>query len=294
VDPAIQELIDADDINGALGSLNLNSNSSASLLKAVEHRYLRDISNIQLTITYREAMEYVSAAHKEEALSALRQSKARVETQLETFRERIAGIAGELCPICYDVPESVIYTPCCSHMYCARCILKWLRQNRSCPMCRAGLRTEQLVLINDGTSSPASPDIEPSANAYPPRKSAVLLKLLKDNPTEKTLVFSNHDNPFLSLADDCEQANIKYKIIKGNSNSINKSISDFEKGKIQVLFMNSRELGVGLNIVAATQVILYHALRPEEEKQVVGRALRMGRTAPLTVHKLLHEGEVGL
>ena len=86
-------------------------------------------------------------------------------------------------------------------------------------MCRAALRTEQLVLINDGTSSPASPDIEPSANAYPPRKSAVLLKLLKDNPTEKTLVFSNHDNPFLSLADDCEQANIKYKIIKGNSNS---------------------------------------------------------------------------
>ena len=290
VDPAVQELIDADDIAGALGSLNLNSNSAASLLHAVEHRYLRDISNIQLTITYREAMEYVSAAHKEEALAALRQSKARVETQLQTFRERIAGIAGELCPICYDVPESVIYTPCCSHMYCARCILKWLRQNRSCPMCRAGLRTDQLVLINDGTSLNITPDIEQG----PPRKSAVLLKLLKDNPTAKTLVFSNYDNPFTNLADDCEQANIKYKIIKGNSNSINKSIADFEKGKIQVLFMNSRELGVGLNIVAATQVVLYHALRPEDEKQVVGRALRMGRTAPLTVHKLLHEGEVSL
>ena len=157
-------------------------------------------------------------------------------------------------------------------------------------MSRAGLRTDQLVLINDGTSLNITPDIEQG----PPRKSAVLLKLLKDNPTAKTLVFSNYDNPFTSLADDCEQANIKYKIIKGNSNSINKSIADFEKGKIQVLFMNSRELGVGLNIVAATQVILYHALRPEDEKQVVGRALRMGRTAPLTVHKLLHEGEVSL
>jgi SNF2 family DNA or RNA helicase len=58
--------------------------------------------------------------------------------------------------------------------------------------------------------------------------------------------------------------------------------------------MNSRELGVGLNIVAATDVVIYHALNQEEEKQVVGRALRMGRTAPLTVHKLLHEGEQAL
>jgi len=287
VDPAVQELIDADDIHGALGVLNINSNSAASLLKAVEHRYLRDISNIQLTITYREAMEYMSAAHKEEAIATLRRSKERVETQLQTFRERIAGIAEELCPICYDPPASVIYTPCCSHMYCASCILKCMRLNGQCPMCRTRLRTDQLVHVAE---QPAPLVVQ---DAGPPRKSAVLLRLLKENPGEKVLVFSNYDNPFVALADDCEQAQIKYKIIKGNSNSINKSIADFEKGKIQVLFMNSRELGVGLNIVAATHVVLYHALRPEDEKQVVGRALRMGRTAPLTVHKLLHEGEVG-
>lgn len=287
VDPAVQELIDADDIHGALGALNINSNSAASLLKAVEHRYLRDISNIQLTITYREAMEYVSAGHKEEAINSLRRSKERVETQLQTFRERISGIADELCPICYDPPASVIYTPCCNHMYCASCILKCMRLNGQCPMCRARLRTEQLVLVGE------QPAQDASANAQPPRKSAILLRLLKENPGEKILVFSHYDNPFVALADDCEQAQIKYKILRGNSNSINKTIADFEKGKIQVLFMNSRELGVGLNVVAATQVVLYHALRPEDEKQVVGRALRMGRTAPLTVHKLVHDGEVG-
>jgi SNF2 family DNA or RNA helicase len=75
-------------------------------------------------------------------------------------------------------------------------------------------------------------------------------------------------------------------------NVIAKAIEDFEAGKIQVLFLNSRELGVGMNLITATDVILYHALTPEEEKQVVGRALRMGRTAPLHVHKLHHEGEM--
>ena len=81
------------------------------------------------------------------------------------------------------------------------------------------------------------------------------------------------------------------KTAKGSGATINKTIENFEKGKIQVLFLNSRELGTGLNLVSATDIILYHALTPSLENQVVGRALRMGRTAPLTVHKLLHEGE---
>jgi len=39
-------------------------------------------------------------------------------------------------------------------------------------------------------------------------------------------------------------------------------------------------------------VILFHAMTHEEEKQVIGRACRMGRTEPLQCIKLVHEGEV--
>ena len=285
IDPQVQNLIDADDIDSALGILNLNTRTSTNLLQAVEHRYIRDISNIELTISYRNAMEYVSNSHKEEALTTLRSSKTRVETQLATFRERIQGLEGELCPICYDVPSSVIYSPCCNHLFCPSCILKCLRMNDKCPMCRTKVRTQDLTHINKANESSIV------QTEQIPRKHEVLLKLLMDNPEGRFLVFSNYDNPFNALADDCEQKNIKYKILKGNSNTINKAINDFDKGKIRVLFMNSREVGMGLNIVSATHVILYHALRPEEEKQVVGRALRMGRIAPLSVHKLRHEGE---
>lgn len=284
IDSDVQQLIDADDIDGALSALHLNTYSSSNLLSAVEHRYIRDISNIELTITYRAAMEYVSITHKEEAIASLRKSKERVETQLATFRERLASLKEELCPICYDQPTSTIYSPCCNHLYCSSCILKCLRLNGSCPMCRTAIHMNQLVHIKEHT------DTAITTSAIP-RKHEMLLKILKENPEESFLVFSNYDNPFLSLADECEQAKIKYKILKGNAMSINKSIEDFDKGKIRVLFMNSREVGMGLNIVSAKHVVLYHSLRPEEEKQVVGRALRMGRVAPLTVHKLLHEGE---
>lgn len=284
VDRDIQQLIDADDIHGALGALHLNTHTSMNLISAVETRYLKDIEHIQNTITYRENMEYVSASQKEDALAQLRRTKQRTEDQLNTFRTRLTGLSGELCPICYDIPTDVIYTPCCNHLYCAGCILKCLRLQGKCPMCRGHVGADQLVHIQDSSSS------TPLENG-PPRKRDILLQLLKESPKGRFLVFSHHDNPFENLGTDCEDAKIKYKILKGNMHGINKAVEDFEKGKIQVLFLNSRELGVGLNLVSATHVILYHSLKSEEEKQVIGRALRMGRVAPLTVHKLHHAGE---
>ena len=41
----------------------------------------------------------------------------------------------------------------------------------------------------------------------------------------------------------------------------------------------------------ASHVVLFHAMTPEEEKQAIGRAYRLGRKDPLHVLKLLHEGE---
>ena len=290
VDPNIQQLIDADDIGGALDSLHLQSRTVGNLLEAVEARYMKDIHNIQTTISYRESMEYVSERHKEEALAALRRSKERAETQLAAFRERLGALKSEspeLCPICYDTPTDVIYTPCCQHIYCAGCILKCLRTNGSCPMCRAKLGAGHLVRLEKEKKE------EPKEEPKEPKKRDKLLEVLKANPKGRFLVFSHHDNPFDNFGIDCDDAKISYRILKGNAQVIAKAVDDFEKGKLQVLFLNSRELGVGMNLVSATDVILYHALTPEEEKQVVGRALRMGRVAPLHVHKLHHAGEAG-
>jgi len=137
-------------------------------------------------------------------------------------------------------------------------------------MCRTGLGAGHLVHLQkeDGVQRP-----EPAE----PKKRTKLLEILKEKPKGRFLVFSNHDNPFDDFGTDCDDARISYRILKGNAQVIAKAVEDFEKGKLQVLFLNSRELGVGMNLVSATDVILYHALTPEEEKQVVGRALRMGR-----------------
>jgi SNF2 family DNA or RNA helicase len=58
--------------------------------------------------------------------------------------------------------------------------------------------------------------------------------------------------------------------------------------------MNARHVGAGLNLEAASHVVLYHRMNLEMEKQVIGRAVRFERKADLQVVHLVHEGETGV
>ena len=82
------------------------------------------------------------------------------------------------------------------------------------------------------------------------------------------------------------------KLVKGNKDVIAQTLKSFQKGDTNVLLLNSIQAGAGLNITAATHVILLHAMTHEEEKQILGRAYRLGRTEPLDVIRLLHPDEM--
>ena len=68
---------------------------------------------------------------------------------------------------------------------------------------------------------------------------------------------------------------------------------NFENGSIDIILLNSQHNGAGIDLPTATHVILYHKLRDDLEKQVIGRALRIGRpkTLPLHIHKLCYPNE---
>jgi hypothetical protein len=105
-------------------------------------------------------------------------------------------------------------------------------------------------------------------------------------------VFSRYDNPFHTIATDLESLSISVKQVRGNKDVISSTLKLFQKGDTKVLLLNSIQAGAGLNITAATHVILLHAMTHEEEKQILGRAYRLGRTEPLEVIRLLHPDEM--
>ena len=76
------------------------------------------------------------------------------------------------------------------------------------------------------------------------------------------------------------------KFREGLKHDIEK-ITSFKNGKIQVIFLNSKNNGAGINLQEATDIILYHEMNENIIKQIIGRANRIGRTDKLFVHHLI-------
>jgi SNF2 family DNA or RNA helicase len=115
---------------------------------------------------------------------------------------------------------------------------------------------------------------------------------LSVNPSGKFLIFSRYDNTFSNIFGAIEERGIKVKQLKGSMDSVAATLRQFDAGKIQCLLLNSRYAGSGLNITSASHVVLMHSMTHEEEKQILGRAYRSGRSDPLHVYKLLYQNEL--
>lgn len=158
----------------------------------------------------------------------------------------------------------------------------------TCPLCRAQINAKQLR----GLSTENTNTVQNDESNTLLKKNDQLIQLLKQNPKGKFLVFSRYDNPFSLIHSELEQIQITVKQLKGNKDVIASTLKAFQRGDVEVLLLNSIEAGAGLNITDATHVVLLHAMTHEEEKQILGRAYRLGRTTPLEVIRLLHPDEL--
>jgi hypothetical protein len=286
-------MIHAGNIEGALQELGISENTTTNLVEAVTLEREKELDRLQKTLAFKSSLEYATPQAKELALATLQSKITSIQSQLVSIRERITTTQSEECPICYDDPKanSGTMTPCCHRLFCAACILQSLSRGLSCPMCRSPIQTNQLVQIVDESKvnkKKSKKDDGPQRLLTKPRQ---LLKFLKESPEARVLVFSRYDNPFVTLERECDGEGISYHTLRGNKDVIAATIKSFEKGEKRVLFLPTESMGAGLNLVSATHIVLLHAMTPEEEKQAVGRAYRLGRTDPLQVVRLLHEGE---
>jgi hypothetical protein len=290
VNSTIQTMLHAGNIEGALHELGVPTNTTLNLVEIVTIEKEKELERLKKVFTFKESMEYSTAQSKEAALEILRGKIASIELQLKTFRERLLNITIEDCPICYENPRenSGTLTPCCHRIFCGGCILNSLTRTMACPMCRTSIQPSQLTQLVEVSSTLK---IASSTENELLSKQKQLLKILKDEPNARVLIFSRYENPFLYLERDCDIEGITYTTLRGNKDMIASTIRSFEKGEKRVLFLSTEFAGAGLNLVSATHVILLHAMTMEEQKQVIGRAYRLGRTDDLTVIHLLHEGE---
>lgn len=203
----------------------------------------------------------------------------------------------EACPVCLDALNEPVITAC-AHTFDYSCIEQVIERQHKCPMCRAEITdTSSLVRPAVALGEDASAlDVDPEDSSS---KIEALIKILTAQgqaPDTKTVVFSQWTS-FLDLIEpQLEKHGIQYARIDGKMNSTKRDAAMdalTNDPECTVLLASLNVCSVGLNLVAANQVILADSWwAPAIEDQAVDRVYRLGQKRPTTVWRLIMEGSV--
>ena len=117
-------------------------------------------------------------------------------------------------------------------------------------------------------------------------KHEIILDICKQ-PNSKVIIFSYHDRTFEPILSLCMENDIKCIQLGGNADIQHKKLESFRHGECDVLFLNAKQDGAGLNLVEASDVIFYHKMSEYYTAQIIGRVNRIGRTKSANIHKIV-------
>lgn len=291
------EALHAGDVGGAMSALGLKGTSKEGIVERVTAALRGEVVKAEKMLAFKREMEYSSMAAKAEGVRKAEERVAAARSQLADLESRVSAAfgGGVMCPICYEPPSTMTLTPCCRQAFCLACLCECVRGKPICPLCRTGIASPKDLLVvgsdTDGEGAGGG-DLEAVG---PPTKAAALLELLSEaSADDRFLVFSAHEESFRGLRATLESRGVRCELLSGTAARVARLRREFQEGKVRVLCMNARHVGAGLNLEAASHVVLYHKMNLELEKQVIGRAVRFEREAELQVVHLVHEGETGV
>jgi rubrerythrin len=292
----MMERLHAGDAEGVLEMLGMTTKSAEDITTAITDSIQKELDGVRKLYDFKKTMEYATESSKQKALEHLEDKMARLQSRIDAIQNRLKNPADEQCPICFCEVQKPALTPCCRHLFCFGCICEVMKRTSVCPMCRETIPNIQAVQVIGGAAESSGDTEEPAKTEE--AKPEILTKqeqfraFLKANPDARVLMFSGYDATFSGLSNVLLTDGVSHATLQGSQARIAKLIREFEAGKYRVLFLNSRNMGAGLNIMPATHVVLYHRMSAETQNQIIGRAMRMGRTQSLTVVHLLHGNEM--
>ena len=298
VDRNIIECLNAGDLPAALQHISpANKNTEDNIVTVLIEKSMRQIKNMEARISLVPTLLYDNEAERDTELQRLVHKMTEIQTTVAAIRNRVAE--SDTCCICYDDIVNKAVAPCCSNAYCFECITRWVAGAASCPLCKGRLGATDLLLIQ--TSSQAATqqqELQLQQAQAPPDKLDALEHILRErfspssSSAPKVLVFSAYDQSFVGIEGMLKRLDVRYGFLRGNHFHIRNMVERYKNGDVDMLLVNPTHYGSGLNFENTTDIIMYHRVDTEVEKQVIGRALRMGRTAPLKTWYLVYDNEV--
>ncbi len=119
-----------------------------------------------------------------------------------------------------------------------------------------------------------------------------ICKTIRADKTSKWLMFNDNMAALISYQAILNEEGIVAKTLDGgDAKRIADTIREYKEGDVQVLLINSRMEGAGMNLENTTHLLFMHATEPRLIEQIVGRAQRYGRKGALNIVGLFNKNE---
>jgi hypothetical protein len=282
VSPEILGLVNSGNLDEAIKQLNCNVDTDKNILQVITKNFIDELNAKKEELGATKKLKNMPIAEKQHKIKILENRIKSLNTRIESIKIKIESIGNEICQICLGNFVKPAITPCCHTIFCFECALCTIGKTNKCVICNKIIKMKDLQLF--GNEKNKKKKIENKLLD----KFDMLDKILKQHKNKKIMIFSTFGGTFSKIKIRLDERCISYNILKGH---VVKTIEDYEKGKINVLMLNARYFGAGLNLHMTDVVILFHRFKRELEEQVIGRAQRLGRTGQLLIYYLIHEGE---
>lgn len=275
---SIMAKINAGDTQDLVKTLNCGVETQENIIQLIVRKYQTKLDHINSRIDAR-------TDNKE--LAALQKQATDLQAKIDYINQRIKDMMKDDCFICLDNYNTPVIMKCCNNIMCLECLKKCTHKSKlRCPFCRTLATNSDYIHINENANSYKIPTDAPYDSMR--KKDAlndILYSIHQTVTSPRIIVCSDHNESFDNFYLNTD---LKYSKLSGD---IALTLDDFANGKFNILLLNSKEHGKGLNMQFVDYIIFFHQTDPNTETQVIGRAQRPGRTGPLQIIHLRNNTE---
>jgi SNF2 family DNA or RNA helicase len=203
-----------------------------------------------------------------------------IDSHLTMLDEKIFKyVIGKNCILCNQSHVSPAVLSCCQNIFCGKCV------NDACPLCKTPASEFKKIPL---TIKELQESVISCAPIVAPHKNKIdtIMDIIGDAKDKKILIFSNYNESFTLIKKFLEERKLVYLELRGTKEKRDNTIDSYKTGSVNILLLNTIHSGAGLNLPETSDIILYHHIHEFQKIQVLGRANRIGRKIPLTVHYL--------
>lgn len=280
IDPKIKTMIEAGNIELAIAYLG--GKKTDNIIELVKNKKREELIEINAKI------EISILRNSQENLENYKNKRDTILEQIDNLEKKYNSMLNDSCPICYDNITKPVLEPGCQNIFCGQCFFKSIEIRKKCPLCIRDVDLKDVIYIKkEGEKNEEINIVKKNIVT----KIDKIIELIKNKVDGKFLIYSEHCETFYPISKALSDNNITYLQIKGNINTREKYIELFKNGRVPIIFLNSNDDCAGINLQETTDIILYHTMSEPIEKQIIGRAARIGRTEDLYVHHLVVDEE---